>query len=161
MRKFFLFFILAAGLMSAQKSSQTPDIRLVWLNHNMSYRGTVSDGKSMQPITLNVFSSDLDLDHPQEYFISGEVRVKSIVSKFEGKIKVLKFKNRKKSGKISGEYDMAEKPDGRHTGVFTGKFTMKFRWDDKTEKISGEEMDFKGEWKNYEGDLTSKTKWTN
>ncbi len=161
MRKFFLFFILAAGLMSAQKSSQTPDIRRVWLNHNMSYRGTISDGKSIQPVTLNIFSSDLDLDHQQEYFVSGETRVKNMVSKFEGKIKVLKFKNGKKSGKITGEYDMAEKPDGKHTGVFTGKFTLKFHWDDKTEKISGEEMHFRGEWKNYDGDLTSKTEWNN
>ena len=115
----------------------------------------------MQPVVLNIFSSDLDLDHPQEYFVSGEMRIRGTVSKFEGKIKVVNFKNTKKSGKIFGEYDMAEKPNGTHSGIFTGKFNLKFRWDDTTEKISGEEMNFKGEWKNYDGNLKSKTEWHN
>lgn len=79
----------------------------------------------------------------------------------EGKIKIEKYKDSKKNGKVFGTYDIAEQPNGRHTGIFTGKFTYSFKWNKKTEQIEQQIIKFEGIWKSYDGTLQYKTKWSN
>jgi hypothetical protein len=97
-----------------------PDISKVWLNNSKPYLGTI--GKEGEVLKLKINISEQDKKNDQEYFVSGYSLVDKVYAKFEGKIKITKFKDSKKKGTVYGEYDLAEENKGKHSGQFKGKF---------------------------------------
>ena len=157
MKKLLLLFILLSSL----AYSQMPDISKVWLNAGNPYRGSIGSDKESAAIRLTVALSEQDRKNDQEYFVSGNSVVEDQDSDFEGKIRITKYKDRKKSGTVFGEYEFAEKPGGTHTGIFKGKFVYTFKWDPKAEKVGTQNLSFTGDWNSYDGKLTYKTNWKN
>lgn len=146
-------------LISALASAQMPNISTVWLNNSMPYTGTIGDQKEVMKIMVEI--SEQNRKNDQEYFLSGYSVVENTNTKFEGKLKITKYKDGKKRSSIFGEYQFAEEPNGKHSGIFTGKFIYTFMWNKKTQKIENQFIEFIGNWKSYDGTLTYKTNWKN
>lgn len=154
MKKFLLLFLL----ISSFAFSQMPNIEKVWLNNSKPYLGTID--KAELKVKINV--SEQNKKNDQEYFVAGYTLVDgSNYSKFEGKLKIDKYKDRKKGGTVYGTYEFAEEPKGKHSGMFTGKFVYNFKWNKQSQKIEGQFIQFTGDWKSYDAALNFKTSWTN
>lgn len=146
-------------LISALASAQMPNISTVWLNNSMPYTGTIGDQKEVMKIMVEI--SEQNRKNDQEYFLSGYSVVENTNTKFEGKLKITKYKNGKKRSSIFGEYEFAEEPNGKHSGILKGKFIYTFMWNAKTQKIEKQYLQFIGDWASYDGSLTYKTNWKN
>lgn len=157
MKKIILLFVAFSSLANAQM----PNISKIWLNGGKTYTGTIGNKKEIAPLLLNITVSEQNRKNDQEYLVAGNTSVEHQNSDFEGKITITKYKDRKKSGTVFGEYELAEKPGGTHTGIFKGKFVYTFKWNPKTEKIGVQQLSFSGDWKSYDGRLNYKTTWKN
>ena len=155
MKKFLLFLIF----ISAFATAQMPNISSVWMNNSQPYLGTISADKV--PIKVKIISSDQDRKNDQEYFLSGFSVVENTNNKFEGKLKITKYKAGKKRSVVFGEYELDEENIGNHSGVFKGKFIYTFMWNKKTQKIDQQFIEFIGNWQSYDGKLTYPAKWKN
>ena len=151
-----LYFLL---LISAFASAQMPNISTVWLNNSMPYTGTIGDQKEAMKVMVEI--SEQNRKNDQEYFLSGCSVVENTNTKFEGKLKITKYKNGKKRSSIFGEYEFAEEPNGKHSGILKGKFIYTFMWNAKTQKIEKQYLQFIGDWASYDGALNFKTNWKN
>ena len=155
MKKFLLFLIFISSFATAQM----PNVSSVWMNNSQPYLGTISADKV--PIKVKIISSDQDRKNDQEYFLSGFSVVENTNNKFEGKLKITKYKARKKRSVVFGEYELDEENIGNHSGVFKGKFIYTFIWNKKTQKIDQQFIEFIGNWQSYDGKLTYPAKWKN
>lgn len=136
-----------------------PDISSAWMNKHQPYIGTIGSAKT--PLKFKIDLSSQDKKKDQEYFVSGSTIVEKNHSNFEGKIKITQYRNSKKGGKVFGEYELLEEPNGKHSGVFKGKFIYTFKFNKKTQKIESEYLEFVGDWENFEKTLNYKTGWKN
>ena len=136
-----------------------PDISKVWLNNSKPYLGTI--GKDGEVLKLKINISEQDKKNDQEYFVSGYSLVDKVYAKFEGKIKITKYKDSKKKGTVYGEYDLAEENKGKHSGQFKGKFIYTFTWDKDKEQIENQYIDLIGDWFSYDKTMTFKTRLKN
>ena len=136
-----------------------PDISKVWLNNSKPYLGTI--GKEGEVLKLKINISEQDKKNDQEYFVSGYSLVDKVYAKFEGKIKITKFKDSKKKGTVYGEYDLAEENKGKQSGQFKGKFIYTFTWDKDKEQIENQYIDLIGDWFSYDKTVTFKTRLKN
>ena len=155
MKKFLLFLIFISSFATAQM----PNVSSVWMNNSQPYLGTISADKV--PIKVKIISSDQDRKNDQEYFLSGFSVVENTSNKFEGKLKITKYKAGKKRSVVFGEYELDEENIGNHSGVFKGKFIYTFMWNKKTQKIDQQFIEFIGNWQSYDGKLTYPAKWKN
>ena len=155
MKKILFLFIFCSAFCFAQM----PDISKVWLNNSKPYTGTI--GKEGEILKLKINISDQDKKKDQEYFVSGYSLVDKVYAKFEGKIKITKYKNSGKKGHVYGEYDFAEENKGKHSGQFKGKFVYTFTWDKDKEKIEEQDIEFTGDWFSYDATMTFKTRFKN
>lgn len=156
MKKLLLLFLFLGQFIFAQM----PNIEKVWLNNSKPYVGTISGAKSSIKLKINV--SDQNRKNDQEYFVAGYSIVEgSNYAKFEGKLKITKYKDSKKRGIVFGEYELAEEPNGQHSGIFKGKFIYTFRWNKDFEKIEDQYIEFIGDWYSYDKSLSFKTNWNN
>ena len=146
-------------LISSFAFSQMPNISSVWMNNSQPYLGTITSQKV--PLKLKVNISEQDKKNDQEYFLSGFSLVENINNKFEGKLKITKYKAGKKRSVVYGEYELDEENLGKHSGIFAGKFIYTFIWNKKSQKIEGQFIEFIGNWKSYDGKLSYPTKWKN
>ncbi len=153
MKKIVLFFLL----LSTFVFSQMPDISPVWMNNSQPYIGTIGDKKTEIKVRITV--SEQNKKNDQEYFLLGYSVVDNNYAKFEGKLKILKYKDSKKRGTVYGEYELSEEPKGKHSGTFRGKFVFNFKWNPKTEKIESPYIQFTGNWVSYDKTLDYKTDW--
>lgn len=151
MKKLLLFLVLISNVLF----SQMPDISNVWLNNGKAY--TVTIGSKEQQIKLKIEISEQDRKNDQEYFVSGYTQVDSNYTRFEGKLKIKKYKDSGKKGSVFGEYELAEESKRKHSGMFRGKFVYTFRWDKNSEKIVEQNIKFIGDWKSYDDTLDFKT----
>ncbi len=151
MKKLLLFLVLISNVLF----SQMPDISNVWLNNGKAYTGTI--GSKEQQIKLKIDIAEQDRKNDQEYFVSGYTQVDSNYTRFEGKLKIKKYKDSGKKGSVFGEYELAEESKGKHSGMFRGKFVYTFRWDSNSEKIVEQNIKFIGDWKSYDDTLEFKT----
>lgn len=135
--------------------SQMPNIEKVWLNNSQPYHGTI--GNQKQEIKLKINVSEQNKKDDQEYFVAGYSLVDRNYTKFEGKIKITKYRNGKKKSVVFGEYDFAEEPKGQRSGTMKGKFVYSFRWNSATEKIDSQFIKFIGDWSSYDHTLKEKT----
>lgn len=136
-----------------------PDISKVWLNNSKPYLGTI--GKDGEVLKLKINISEQDKKNDQEYFVSGYSLVDKVYAKFEGKIKITKYKDSKKKGTVYGEYDLAEENKGKHSGQFKGKFIYTFTWDKDKEQIENQYIDLIGDWFSYDKTMSFKTRLKN
>ncbi|MBF8456641.1 hypothetical protein IV494_05540 [Kaistella sp. G5-32] len=155
MKKLTLLFLL----ISTFAFSQMPNISSVWMNNSQPYLGTISNEK--MPIKVRITTSEQNKKNDQEYFVSGFSLVENTNTKFEGKLKIDKYKDGKKRNTVFGEYELAEEGTGKHSGILKGKFIYTFIWNKKTEKIDHQFIEFIGNWKSYDGNLTYSTSWKN
>ena len=155
MKKLTLLFLL----ISAFAFAQMPNISNVWMNNSQPYLGTISTEK--MPMKVRITISEQDKKDDQEYFVSGFSLVENTNTKFEGKLKITKYKPGKKRNTVFGEYELAEEGTGKHSGILKGKFIYTFMWNKKTEKIEKQFIEFFGTWKSYDGALNDPTNWRN
>ncbi len=155
MKKLALLFLL----ISSYVFSQMPNISSVWMNNSQPYLGTISAEKMPMKVKINI--SEQDKKNDQEYFVSGFSLVENNATKFEGKLKITKYKAGKKRNSVFGEYELAEEGSGAHSGMLTGKFIYTFMWNKKDQKIEKQFVQFFGNWKNYDGTLIHPTMWKN
>lgn len=155
MKKILLLLILVSNCIIAQM----PDISTVWLNSSKPYTGTI--GNEKQEIKLKMNTAEQNKKNDQEYFVSGYSLVDANYTKFEGKLKINKYKDGKKRSMIFGEYELTEENKGKHSGIFTGKFIYTFSWNRKAEKIEAQYIEFIGDWKSYDKSMDFKTRWKN
>ena len=155
MKKLTLLFLLV----SAFAFGQMPNISNVWMNNSQPYLGTISTEK--MPMKVRITISEQDKKDDQEYFVSGFSSVEKTNTKFEGKLKITKYKPGKKRNTVFGEYELAEEGTGKHSGILNGKFIYTFMWNKKTEKIEKQFIEFFGTWKSYDGALNYPTNWRN
>lgn len=155
MKKYLLLFLV----FSSFAFSQMPNIAEVWLNKSQPYTGTIGGDKELIKVKIKI--SEQNRKNDQEYFVSGYSLVENNYSKFEGKLKITQYKDGKKRSTVFGEYELAEEPKGKHSGILKGKFIYTFIWDRKTEKIGQQYIEFIGDWTNYDGTLHFKTNWKN
>lgn len=146
-------------LISSFTFGQMPNISNVWMNNSQPYLGTISTEKT--PMKVRITISDQDKKDDQEYFVSGFSLVENTNTKFEGKLKITKYKPGKKRNTVFGEYELAEEGTGKHSGILKGKFIYTFMWNKKTEKIEKQFIEFFGTWKSYDGALNYPTNWRN
>jgi len=151
MKKFLLFFTLVSQFIFAQM----PDVSNVWLNDSKPYAGTIGNDK--QELKLKINTSEQDKKNDQEYFISGYSLVDKNYTKFEGKLKITKYKDAKKRGSVYGEYEFAEENKGKHSGIFKGRFIYTFKWNKATEKVEAQNIELTGDWKSYDQTLNFRT----
>ncbi|MBH1960457.1 MAG: hypothetical protein I8H68_10130 [Flavobacteriia bacterium] len=154
MKKFLFIFMLASGF----AFSQMPNIAEVWMNKSQPYTGTIA-GKELLKIKINI--SEQNRKNDQEYFLAGYSMVEKNFSKFEGKLKINQYRDGKKRSTVYGEYELAEEPKGKHSGIFTGKFIYTFMWNAKLQQVEKQFIEFIGNWKSYDGTLSYKTTWKN
>ena len=150
---------LLSLLISAFAFGQMPNISNVWMNNSQPYLGTISTEK--MPMKVRITISEQDKKDDQEYFVSGFSLVENTNTKFEGKLKITKYKPGKKRNTVFGEYELAEEGTGKHSGILNGKFIYTFMWNKKTEKIEKQFIEFFGTWKSYDGALNYPTNWRN
>ena len=155
MKNLTLLFLLISGFAFAQM----PNISNVWMNNSQPYLGTISTEK--MPMKVRITISEQDKKDDQEYFVSGFSLVEKTNTKFEGKLKITKYKPGKKRNTVFGEYELAEEGTGKHSGILKGKFIYTFMWNKKTEKIEKQFIEFFGTWKSYDGALNDPTNWRN
>lgn len=155
MKKLLLLLILISTFATAQM----PNISSVWMNNSQPYNGTITSDKV--PLRVRINTSDQDKKNDQEYFVSGVSIVENVSNKFEGKVKITKYKAGKKRSVVFGEYELDEENIGNHSGVFKGKFIYTFMWNKKTQKIDQQFIEFIGNWQSYDGKLTYPAKWKN
>lgn len=155
MKNIFLIFTLFSTFVFGQM----PNISSVWMNNSQPYLGTISVEK--MPMKLRVLTSEQDKKNDQDYFVSGFSLVEETNTRFEGKLKITKYKPGKKRNTVFGEYEFAEENKGRHSGIFTGKFIYTFIWNKKTNRIDRQFIEFIGAWKSYDGTLNYPTNWKN
>lgn len=155
MRKFLLLCLLISGF----AFSQMPNIEEVWLNKSQPYTGTI--GAEKEPVKVKINISEQNRKNDQEYFVSGYSLVENNYSKFEGKLKITQYKDGTKRSTVFGDYELAEEPKGKHSGILKGKFIYTFIWNKKTQQIEQQYIEFIGDWKSYDGTLTYKTRWKN
>lgn len=155
MKKFLLLCLLISGF----AFSQMPNIEEVWLNKSQPYTGTI--GNEKEPIKVKINISEQNRKNDQEYFVSGYSLVENTYSKFEGKLKITQYKDGTKRSTVFGDYELAEEPKGKHSGILKGKFIYTFIWNKKTQQIEQQYIEFIGDWKSYDGTLTYKTRWKN
>ena len=155
MKKYLLLLIFLGGFIAAQM----PNISSVWMNNSQPYIGTISAEK--MPMKLRILTSEQDKKNDQEYFVSGFSLVEKTNTKFEGKLKITKYKVGNKRNTVFGEYELAEEGTGKHSGILKGKFIYTFMWNKKTEKIEKQFIEFFGTWKSYDGALNDPTNWRN
>ena len=146
-------------LVSAFAFGQMPNISNVWMNNSQPYLGTISTEK--MPMKVRITISEQDKKDDQEYFVSGFSLVEKTNTKFEGKLKITKYKPGKKRNTVFGEYELAEEGTGKHSGILKGKFIYTFMWNKKTEKIEKQFIEFFGTWKSYDGALNYPTNLRN
>ena len=151
--------LIVFTLFSTFAFSQMPNVSTVWMNNSQPYLGTISAEK--MPIKVKIITSDQDKKNDQEYFVSGFSLVETTNTKFEGKLKINKYKAGKKRNSVFGEYELAEEGMGKHSGILKGKFIYTFMWNKKTEKIEHQFIEFFGNWKSYDGALNYPTNWRN
>ena len=156
-KNLFIFFLF----LSVMAFSQMPNISSVWMNNGNPYVGNIGPDNDKEVLKMRFTLSEQDKKNDQEYFISGVSGVQTFFSNFEGKMKISKYKDGKKRSTVFGEYEFAEEPKGKHSGIFTGKFIYTFKWNKKTEKIEQQYIEFIGTWKSYDGTLTYKSNWSN
>lgn len=154
MKKFLFIFLLASGF----AFSQMPNIAEVWMNKSQPYTGTIA-GK--EPLKIKINISEQNRKNDQEYFLAGYSLVEKNFSKFEGKLKINQYRDGKKRSTVYGEYELAEEPKGKHSGIFTGKFIYTFMWNSKLQQVEKQFIEFIGNWKSYDGTLSYKTAWKN
>ena len=135
--------LIVFTLFSTFAFSQMPNVSNVWMNNSQPYLGTISAEK--MPIKVKIITSDQDKKNDQEYFVSGFSLVETTNTKFEGKLKINKYKAGKKRNSVFGEYELAEEGT----------------WNKKTEKIEHQFIEFFGNWKSYDGALNYPTNWKN
>lgn len=150
---------LVLVLISTFCFGQMPDISIVWLNNHKAYKGTM--GKENEELKLSLDLASQDIKNDQEYFVSGYRMIHKDISTFEGKFKITSYKNTKKGAKVFGEYELFEKPKGKESGIYKGKFIYTFRYNKKTQKIESPFMEFVGDFENYDKDVYFKTEWKN
>jgi len=155
MKKFTLLLLL----FSAFAFSQMPNISSVWMNNSQPYLGNISGDKMPMKVKFNV--SEQDKKQDQEYFISGYSLVDKNYTKFEGKMKITKYKDGKKRNTVFGDYELAEQNTSKHAGIFKGKFIYTFIWNKKNQQIERPFIEFIGNWKSYDGTLDYRTNWKN
>lgn len=155
MKNILFLLILLSGFCKAQM----PDVSRVWLNDGTPYKGTIS--KKNIPIKVKYLVSEQNRNNDQEYFISGISVVERSLVKFEGKIKITKYKDRRKKSAVYGEYEFAEENKGSHSGIFKGKFIFTFDWNEKKQAVENKYIEFIGDWKSYDGTMSHKTQWDN
>ena len=155
MKKLTLLFLLISAFVFAQM----PNISNVWMNNSQPYLGTISTEKT--PMKVRITISEQDKKDDQEYFVSGFSLVEKTNTKFEGKLKITKYKPGKKRNTVYGEYELAEEGTVKHSGILKGKFIYTFMWNKKTEKIEKQFIEFFGTWKSYDGALNYPTNWRN
>lgn len=155
MKNLTLLFVLISAFVFAQM----PNISNVWMNNSQPYLGTISTEKT--PMKVRITISEQDKKDDQEYFVSGFSLVEKTNTKFEGKLKITKYKPGKKRNTVFGEYELAEEGTGKHSGILKGKFIYTFMWNKKTEKIEKQFIEFFGTWKSYDGALNYPTNWRN
>ena len=151
--------LIVFTLFSTFAFSQMPNVSNVWMNNSQPYLGTISAEK--MPIKVKIITSDQDKKNDQEYFVSGFSLVETTNTKFEGKLKINKYKAGKKRNSVFGEYELVEEGTGKHSGILKGKFIYTFMWNKKTEKIEKQFIEFFGNWKSYDGALNYPTNWRN
>ena len=139
--------------------SQMPNIEKVWLNNSQPYIGTIGNDTTEMKMKVNI--SEQDKKNDQEYFVAGYTLVDRTYTKFEGKLKITKYKDGKRRNVVFGEYYLAEEPNGKHSGTLKGKFIYTFIWNKKTEKIDSQFIEFIGDWKSYDGTLNYRTNLKN
>ncbi|MCX8523942.1 hypothetical protein OF897_08395 [Chryseobacterium formosus] len=155
MKKLLLLFILISNF----AFSQMPNISNAWLNNSKPYAGTIGNDK--ETIKLKIEISEQDKKNDQEYFVSGYSVVENNYSKFEGKLKITKYKDSKKKGVVYGDYELVEENKGKHSGIFKGKFVYTFKWNKTSEKIESENIELTGNWVSYDKTLDFKTNLKN
>lgn len=157
MKKILLsFFVL---LFNIAAFAQMPNIANVWMNKSQPYNGLIA-GRT--PLKLKVNVSDQNKKNDQEYFLAGYSLVEnSNYTKFEGKLIITKYRDGKKRSSVYGDYEFAEEPGKKHSGIFTGKFIYTFKWNSKSQQIENEYIQFIGDWKSYDGSMSYKTNWNN
>lgn len=155
MKKLLLLFILISNF----AFSQMPNISNAWLNNSKPYLGTIGNDK--ETIKLKIEISEQDKKNDQEYFVSGYSVVENNYSKFEGKLKITKYKDSKKKGVVYGDYELVEENKGKHSGVFKGKFVYTFKWNKTSEEIESENIELTGNWMSYDKTLDFKTNLKN
>lgn len=153
---FFLSFFVS-GFFCAQM----PNIERVWLNDNAPYLGEIEIDRQPKDFKLQVFISEQNKKNDQEYFISGNRVFEQESIKIEGTVDIKKYKDQKKKGVVFGDYEIAEEPHGKFSGIYRGKFTFRFDWNDKKNLIENKKIEFKGTWTSYDGKSTYPTKWSN
>ena len=146
-------------LISTFAFAQMPNISNVWMNNSQPYLGTISTEK--MPMKVRITISEQDKKDDQEYFVAGFSLVENTNTKFEGKLKITKYKPGKKRNTVFGEYELAEEGTGKHSGILKGKFIYTFMWNKKIEKIEKQFIEFFGTWKSYDGALNYPTNWRN
>lgn len=152
-----IFFLLI--LISAVGFAQMPNISNVWLNNSKPYVGTI--GKDAEVLKLKIDISEQDKKNDQEYFVSGYSLVDKVYAKFEGKIKITKYKNSRKKSSVYGEYDLAEENKGKHSGEFKGKFVYTFSWNQDEDRIENQYIELIGDWLSYDKTMNFKTRLNN
>lgn len=155
MKNLTLLFLLISGFAFAQM----PNISNVWMNNSQPYLGNISTEK--MPMKVRITISEQDKKDDQEYFVSGFSLVEKTNTKFEGKLKITKYKPGKKRNTVFGEYELAEEGTGKHSGILKGKFIYTFMWNKKSEKIEKQFIEFFGTWKSYDGALNYPMNWRN
>lgn len=155
MKNLLLIILFISGFAYAQM----PNISEVWMNNSKPYTGTI--GNEKQELKLKVNISEQNKKNDQEYFLSGYTMVDTNYAKFEGKLKIDKYKNGPKRSSVFGEYELAEEPKGKHSGIFKGKFIYTFIWNKKLEKIEKQYIEFIGDWTSYDGKLSFRTNLKN
>ncbi|MEG2078824.1 hypothetical protein SAMN05421796_102198 [Chryseobacterium piscicola] len=155
MKKILFLFLFCSALGFAQM----PDISKVWLNESKPYEGTI--GKNGEVLKLKINISEQDKEKDQEYFVSGYSLVDKVYAKFEGKIKITKYKNSGKRGNVYGEYEFAEEDKGKHSGMLKGKFIYTFGWNKDENKIENQYIQMIGDWFSYDKSMNFKTKLKN
>ncbi len=156
MKKLTLFFAFCFSILSF---AQMPNIQRIWLNNGAPYNGTIANHGERLRVKINV--SEQDKANDQSYFIAGETVVDQVTSKFEGKITITKFKASKKINKVYAEYDLAEEPTRKHSGILKGKLIYTFTWDETLQKAIDHRMKFEGKWISYDDTLNLRTQWSN
>lgn len=151
--------ILILTFFSSLAFSQMPNIASVWMNHSKAYTGYIDTKKT--ELKMKVLISEQDQNNDQEYFLSGYSFVDGMYNRFEGKLKITQYKDGKSKSTVFGEYELAEEPIGKHSGMFTGKFVYTFKWNKETQEIEQPEIQFEGDWKSYDGTLEYKTEFGN
>lgn len=155
MKKLLFLFLFCTAFCFAQM----PNISKVWLNDSKPYVGTI--GKEGEVLKLKINISEQDKKNDQEYFVSGYSLVDKVYAKFEGKMKITKYKNSAKRSTVYGEYELAEENKGKHSGEFKGTFVYTFTWNREKDQIENPVINLKGDWLSYDKTMNFKTKLKN